>query len=332
MALADLPQTHSRKHTHLKHTSLDSELALAPQHGRAYEIHSEDGLALRIGVWSDNSTEKGTIFLLPGRADFIEKLGHALCDVHSSGFSVCVLEFRGLGLSDRLTADKRAGHVHRFSDYQRDVRAAISAASELGLPEPFFLHGNSMGGCVGLRSAIEGIPFRACAFTSPMWGVQLPRILNLIAPPITGAVRALGLGHHYAPGRNGDNETLNWTFEKNEITGDADMFAHLQHVNREVDDQWIGGPTIGWLQQALQETRHLSRQPAPNLPCITFSAERDQLVDRTAIEQRMKSWPDSIYNVVPAAKHDLLRAGPDVRSSVVKKICTFFDSFTHCME
>ena len=133
---------------------LDAELALAPLHGQAYEIHSEDGLALRIGVWSDNTTSKGTIFLLPGRADFIEKLGHAMCDVHSLGFSVCVLEFRGLGLSDRLTADRRAGHVQCFTDYQRDVRAAVSAASELDLPEPFFLHGNSMGGCIGLRSDV----------------------------------------------------------------------------------------------------------------------------------------------------------------------------------
>jgi len=204
----------------------------------------------------------------------------------------------------------------------------ISAASELDLPEPFFLHGNSMGGCIGLRSAIEGAPFRACAFTSPMWGVQLPRILHLIAPPITGAAGALGFGRRYAPGRNGDNETLEWTFEENEITGDADMFAHLQHVNSRVDDHWIGGPTIGWLQQALQETKYLARQPAPDMPCIAFSAEQDQLVDRSAIEVRMKSWPDSTYQMVPAAKHDLLRAGPEVRSSVVKRICTFFDSFT----
>ena len=316
----------------MKLTSLDSELAHAPPHGQAYEIRSQDGLALRIGVWSDSSTNKGTVFLLPGRADFIEKLGHAMCDFHSLGYSVCVLEFRGLGLSDRLIADRRAGHVDRFTDYQHDVRAAVSAASELELPEPFFLHGNSMGGCIGLRSAIEGVSFKACAFTSPMWGVQLPRILHLIATPITNAVRTLGFGHRFAPGRNGDNETLNWTFDENEITGDADMFAHLQHVNRKVDDHWIGGPTIGWLQQALQETKYLAKQPAPNIPCIAFSAERDQLVDRAAIEQRMNSWTDSTYQMVSAAKHDLLRAGADVRSSVLTDICTFFDGFTHKSE
>ena len=176
-----------------------------------------------------------------------------------------------------------------------------------------------------MRSAIEGVPFKSCAFTSPMWAIKLPRILHMIAPPVTGAARTLGFGHRYAPGRNGDNETLEWSFEENEITGDADMFAHLQHVNREVEEHWIGGPTIGWLQQALQETKYLAKQPAPSLPCITFSAELDQLVENAAIEKRMKTWPDSTYNMIPAAKHDLLRAGPEIRSPVLAQICAFFE-------
>ena len=305
---------------------LDCELAQAPSHGLAYKVHAQDGTALRIGVWSDNSTQKGTIFLLPGRADYIEKQGHTVSEMCAQGFSVCILEFRGLGLSDRVAKDRRAGHVEQFSDFQLDVDAAISAVSDLKLPQPYFLHGNSMGGCVALRRLMSDHPFKACAFTSPMWGILLPKILLMIAPTITGTARAIGLGQRYAPGKNGENETLAWTFEENEITADADMFAHLQHVNRQTPDHWIGGPTIGWLQQALHETKSLASLPSPNIPCVAFSAELDQLVTRDAIEDRMSEWSRGQYEMIPAVKHDLLRADLVTRSNVVGKICNFFES------
>ncbi|MFA3919386.1 alpha/beta hydrolase [Ruegeria hyattellae] len=310
----------------MKNLDLNTHLALAPANGQAYQIASQDGVNLRIGVWTEACPEKGTVFLLPGRADFIEKQGHAISELCAQGFSVCVLEFRGLGLSDRVINDKRAGHVHRFTDYQYDVTAMMAAASDLSLPRPFFLLGNSMGGCVGLRSIIEGIPFAAAAFTSPMWGIQLSAILHLIAPPVTFAARTLGFGHRYAPGKNGKNETLEWSFEENEITGDEEMFAHLQHVNREVDQHWIGGPTIGWLQQALRETKYLAKQPAPITPSIAFGAEHDCLVELAAIEARMRSWSNGSYHLISDARHDLLRAGPDIRSFVLQKISGFFEA------
>ncbi|GGX72497.1 hydrolase [Tateyamaria omphalii] len=304
---------------------IDCELAHAPLHGVGYRIVASDHTALRIGVWTDETTQKGTIFLLPGRADYIEKQGHAISEMHAKGFSVCVLEFRGLGLSDRIATDRRAGHVDQFSDYQLDVQAAISAASELELPQPFYVHGNSMGGCIALRNLMGEHRFKACAFTSPMWGIKLPKILLMIAPVVTGTARALGFGQRYAPGKNGENETLAWTFEENEITADADMFAHLQHVNRLTHEHWIGGPTIGWLQQALHETKSLASLPAPDIPCIAFSAELDQLVSRDAIENRMANWNDGRYEMIPAVKHDLLRADLVTRSSVIGKICDFFE-------
>ncbi|MEO1564248.1 MAG: alpha/beta hydrolase [Pseudomonadota bacterium] len=307
-------------------TDLDNELAAAPAHGSAYFITASDQIRLRIGVWQDANAKKGTIFLLPGRADFIEKLGHAVTDLHAEGYAVCVLEFRGLGLSDRLLTDKRAGHVDEFLDYQMDVEAMLSAAKSLGLPKPWNLLGNSMGGCIGLRAVVDGKPFTACAFTSPMWGIQLSPILRIIAPIITGSIRFAGKGHVYALGKNGENETLAWSFDENEITGDADMFDHLQQVNRAVDDHWIGGPTYGWLQQALKETKALSKCASPNLRAITFSAELDQLVEQSAIEQRMARWPDGEYESISGARHDLLRAGGDVRTSVLKKIVDFFDA------
>lgn len=313
----------------LEITDLDNNLALAPSNGVAYSIQTADGVKLRIAVWTSPDVQKGSIFILPGRADFIEKQGHAITELHQNGYAVCSIEFRGLGLSDRQTADRRAGYVKNFSDYQHDIDALVSAAALLNLPKPWNMLGNSMGGAIGLRALLKGSPFDNCAFTSPMWGVQLSGFQHLIAPPITTAIRAIGLGHMYAPGKNGGNETLDTSFEDNEITSDPNMYAHLQNVNRQLDDHWIGGPTVSWLNQALQETKGLSKQPSPSVRCIAFSAENDRLVDNAAIKQRMANWNNGEHIHVPLARHDLLRAGTEVRTSVITTISTFFDGLAH---
>jgi lysophospholipase len=311
--------------TVLQTTELDSNLALAPSNGIAYSILTADDVKLRIAVWTSLDAQKGSIFILPGRADFIEKQGHAITELYQNRYTVCAIDFRGLGLSDRQTADRRAGYVKRFSDYQHDIHALVTAAAELNLPKPWNMLGNSMGGAVGLRAMLNGSPFDTCAFTSPMWGVQLSDFQHLIAPPITAAIRAIGLGHMYAPGKNGGNETLETSFEENEITGDPDMYTHLQNVNRQLDDHWIGGPTISWLNQALHETKSLSKQPSPSVRCIAFSAENDRLVENAAISSRMAQWKEGQHIHVPSARHDLLRAGTETRKSVLSSILEFFD-------
>ena len=37
---------------------------------------------------------------------------------------------------------------------------------------PLHLLAHSMGGCIGLRAVIEGMPVAACVFTGPMWGIK----------------------------------------------------------------------------------------------------------------------------------------------------------------
>jgi lysophospholipase len=311
--------------TILSDADVNNELALAPSNGHAFTIITEDRKKLRIAIWAREDAKKGSIFILPGRADFIEKLGHSISELHEAGYTVCVIEFRGLGLSDRLTKDRRAGYVKHFSDYQHDMRALMSAALELNLPKPWNMLGNSMGGTIGLRAVIEGLPFDACAYTSPMWGIKLSPLEHFIAPPITGAVRALGFGHLYAPGKNGSSEILETSFEQNEVTSDPDMFAYLQHVTKNTDEHWIGGPTIGWLQQALHETKALSSQASPSIRSISFSAGNDRLVDVKIIKSRMQNWEGGQFVHVPEARHDLLRESGKIRGSVLGSIMTFFD-------
>ena len=52
-----------------------ADLADGPPGGRAVWLRTEDGVRIRVGLWRGG--EKGTVVLLPGRTEYIEKYGRA---------------------------------------------------------------------------------------------------------------------------------------------------------------------------------------------------------------------------------------------------------------
>ena len=72
------------------------------------------------------------------------------------GYASLAIDWRGQGIADRMTPNRAIGHVGHFNDYQKDLAAVLTYARERDLPKPYFMIGHSMGGCIGLRSLIEG--------------------------------------------------------------------------------------------------------------------------------------------------------------------------------
>ena len=139
-----------------------SGLAQAPDGGATYWVSAEDGVRLRVGFWNAGNDSKGSVFLFPGRTQYIELHGRTIESLQRFGYGTFVVDWRGHGLSDRVSEDRNTIHVDRFSDYQKDVAAMVRAAESLQLPQPWFLIGTSLGGCIGLRALAEGLPMAAC--------------------------------------------------------------------------------------------------------------------------------------------------------------------------
>ena len=60
-----------------------ADLADGPPGGRAVWLRTADEVRIRAGLWRGG--DKGTVFLLPGRTEYIEKYGRAAGDL------VCLL-------------------------------------------------------------------------------------------------------------------------------------------------------------------------------------------------------------------------------------------------
>ncbi len=300
------------------------EIAEAPENGVAYWIRAEDGARLRVGFWHGTSPRKGSVFIFPGRTEYIEKYGRTITDLEKFGYAALVIDWRGQGLADRATEDPMTGHVARFSDYHEDVSAMVRAATELDAPKPWFLVGHSLGACIGLRALSNGLPVSACAFTGPMWQISLPAIKRAAAWPLSWAVQAIGKGHLYAPGTSGKSYVLSTAFEDNRLTNDPEMYQYYIRQATTLPDHQIGGPSLGWLYQTLKETHALSKLPSPALPCIAFCGDQDEIIDQRTVQDRMAHWPGGKLERVGNARHDLFSEGLPVRNKVMADICGLF--------
>jgi lysophospholipase len=323
--MTDIISDQTHQHSELmEHAPFHSEVAEGPADGTAYWTHADDKIRLRVGLWKTEKASRGTVLMFPGRSEYIENYGRTAVELGNLGLATFAIDWRGHGLSDRLSKDPMIGHVVRFSDYQKDVRAMIKAAEDLALPKPWYLIGHSMGACIGLRAVINGLPVAACAFTSPMWDIKMSSFERGAAWPLSWAAQALGKGDIYVPGVKRQTYVLSSSFEGNKMTHDPDMYQYWVNQAQTLPDLPTAGPSMGWLFEALKECRSLSKISSPDVPCIVFCADKDEDINIGAIQGRMKGWPRGRCELFQNSKHELFLETPDIRKSVMAKIGDVF--------
>lgn len=301
-----------------------TELADGPAGGRAVWLTASDGVRIRAGLWGGGT--KGTVFLFPGRTEYIEKYGRAATDLLARGYSTLAVDWRGQGLADRAYADRLVGHVGHFSEFQRDVDALLAFADSEGPPRPYYLLCHSMGGCIGLRSLMRGLPFRAATFSAPMWGISMAAWMRPLATLLGRLAGPLRQSHRYAPSTGGQTYVLSVPFQGNVLTTDPDMWDYMRRQVAEVPDLALGGPSLGWLNAALQECGALASLPAPPVPVVTALGTAEKVVDVAPIHLRMSGWQGGRLDLYPGAEHEVPMETPAHRARFYDEAARLFDT------
>lgn len=302
------------------------DVARGPTGESCVWVHAEDGVRLRTVFWPLEGA-KGSVLIFPGRTEYVEKYSDAARELNARGFASAAIDWRGQGLSDRASDDRRLGHVDQFNEYQSDVRAYVAAARAANLPEPYFLLGHSMGGCIGLRALHQGLAVRAAGFSAPMWGLELTPAVRAGGWVLSTLARSVGLGQRYAPTPAASAEPAAQPFEGNLLTTDAEMFAWMQDQIRLHPDLFLGGVSLGWLNAALRECLSLSRMAAPDMPTLCWLGSEEKIVDPDAIHVRMGSWAQGELIHVPGAEHEVLMERANMRATTFDEMAAFFDRF-----
>lgn len=295
---------------------------MGPEGGQSHWLTTSDGVRVRVVGYAGGA--KGTVLVFPGRTEYCEKYGQAARDFQDRGLSTLIIDWRGQGVADRLSNDHHLGHVNRFSDYQIDVAAMVDAARTLDLPRPWHLVGHSMGGCIGLRALYEGLDVESAVFSAPMWGIQISPWMRPFAWAISGVGRHIGFKETYTPGTEPVTYVKSAPFDENMLTTDAEMFKYMQSQINAHPELALGGPSLQWLNEALQEVRNLSRMASPPVRVMCFMGTAEKIVQKGAIIDRMNRWPDSPLVQFDGAEHEVMMEIPQYRQQFFDQSCAFF--------
>jgi len=293
---------------------------LAP--GRAVWLRTDDGVRVRAAHWPGAGA--GTVLLFNGRTEYVEKYGAVASALSAGGWHVVSLDWRGQGLSDRLLADPMKGHVARFADYQRDVAALAGWLGVMGLPRPWHLIGHSMGGAIGLAAMQAGLPIASAMFTGPMWAIRFPPGVRPLARAIAALRGIPAVGEAYAPTTGPESYVLTAPFEGNALTTDREMFAMMQEQAREVARFALGGPTIGWLGEALAAMAMLAAAPPPPVPALCVLGSDEAIVDAARVRRLFARWPAGRLLVREGMRHEVLMEGLAERERVLSEAMEMF--------
>ena len=301
-----------------------ADIAKALPPAQVLWAYAEDGTRLRIALWT--AGPKGLVVIFPGRTEVIEKYGLVVRDLVDAGYGAAVIDWRGQGLSDRLSERPMLGDVADFGLFQDDV-AAYAATIEAFAPDtPCFLLAHSMGGCIALRALITGFDVRAASFSAPMWGLPLTGATRRAVRAVTAALRLGQMDKREIPGAGIEFRLWENPFDTNELTADAETYAWMQQQVQTYPELRLGAPSLRWLVAALKETDLLAQLASPDIPCYCGLGTRELIVSADAIKTRMSIWPGSNLHLFDGALHELLMERPTIRDRFMRDTLALFEA------
>jgi lysophospholipase len=287
-----------------------------PEGATVGTLKTPDGVSLRFARWEPPAGRKGTLCVLQGRAEFIEKYFEVVNDARARGFAVATLDWRGQGLSQRGPSDHRKGHVRNFSDYDLDLETFVKEVVLPDCPPPLFALGHSMGGTVLIRAAHRGRRwFDRMVLSAPM--IELAGPAASRGAKLTARVlRYLGMGSAYVPS-GGATAVASRPFVGNPVTSDPVRYARTAAIVEAEPELGLGSPTVGWVDAAFRAMRELAEPTYPariRQPILIVAAGQDELVSTPAIGQFSLRLRAGAHLVVAGSRHEILMERDRVRS------------------
>ena len=272
-------------------------------------VKTPDGVTLRYARWAPPPNRKGTVVLMQGRAEFIEKYFETVRDLQKRGFAVATFDWRGQGMSDRLLADRRKGYVRKFADYLVDLGTIMEQVVLPDCPPPIFALAHSMGAAVVIRACHDGSRwFERVVCSAPM--IALPsRTTMKFGGALARTLRMFGTGTAYVPTRDADAVGRD-DFLGNPLTSDPVRFARNAAIVDEDPDVSLGSPTVAWVDTAMRQMRQFANPwyaGQIRQPMLLVAAGRDDVVSTAAIETFGSQLLAGRHLLVPGAKHEILQ-------------------------
>ena len=299
----------------------------APEGTEAGYFTTPDKVRLRYARFPKTAgPTRGTICLVQGRTEYIEKYFETAADFQKRGFTVATFDWRGQGGSDRLISDRRLGYVRDFNEYWIDLRAFHANILLPDCPGPYYLVGHSMGGLVSLIAATrDRMMFDRILLSAPMIGLEGQPLSFRGMARVADVLSLAGLGR-MPVGRPADELPSERGFASNPLTSDLRRYMITVDTWRERPDLVVAKPTLRWAGAAMHAMADVGRDSYPaavRVPVLMLAAARDTVVSTAHIEQLGLRMRTGRHAVIAAARHELFMEADPIRAQVFAA----FDAF-----
>lgn len=281
-----------------------------PQNTAGGFLTTRDNKKIRYGVFAAVGRPiRGTVVVLPGRNECVEKYFETARDLTERGFGIAILDWRGQGGSDRLIRDQQRGYVRSFRDYAGDLEQFFE---EVVLPDcrgPYYILAHSAGAVVALLAAPSMVNrVRRMVLIAPFLALPDTSVSMKLVRRVCSALCFLGLGRLYAAW--GARPKTAPPFATNKVTTDPVRFARNTQIYQAYPRLALGGPTVRWLKAAAEAAEIVSDpdfMARIKVPLLIIAAGADKVVSTRAIEAYARQLRIGSMLMIDGARHEILQ-------------------------
>ena len=313
----------------LEHAPLIEIEGLKCPKGEAHFFNLDGDNKLRIAFWNLSSS-KGTIFLQSGRTEFIEKYYEVISEFIDRGYAVAMMDWRGQGLSSRVSKNIRIGHIDNFKTFDDDFIKIVEECFKTRCPSPFIGFGHSMGGCLLASYFIsEKNLLEKCILCAPMVSVRANAMSRRIVK-LLGLLDNIGYGSFpmQKPSWDSEDGWIEEPFEDNALTTDRERFERSFKFLKKCPELGVKGITVGWLKHALNRTNQFKKiqwNIAIKRPLLLLDATEDKLVN-SHLNKELLGQSDLVEIKSLKSQHEIMMETDEIRDEAWKSIDNFLNS------
>jgi lysophospholipase len=277
-----------------------------PEGAEVFELKTADNVVLR-GMKAGEG-KRGTILLLNGRTDYIERYFETIRDLNKRGFCVATFDWRGQGGSQRLLRDRLRGHITNFKYFDEDLRTAMEQLVRAHCPGPYYALAHSTGGHILLRNILSETWFSKAIVTAPLMELNYGGWPRWLARMIAYVMVQAGLSWLILPGMKKE-PLMTGPFVENPLTTEPSRWERDAGTLRRWPDLALGGPTFGWLNATMDSIKLLrdgSFPKGPKCPVLMVLAGRERVVDNSVAQQFARRVPGISLVHIQDSLHEIL--------------------------
>jgi lysophospholipase len=287
---------------------------------------TSDAVSLRYATFSKaRGRSKGTVIILNGRNECIEKYFETIAELNRNGFGVATFDWRGQGGSDRLINDPFKGYVRDFQEYANDLEQFFT---DIVLPDckgPYFILAHSTGALIALMAA-PGLLNRVqrMVFSAPLLELSEKAISPKTIKILSGLLRYAGFGSRYMVGGSRPRETQ--PFIGNKLTSDPDRYRRNSKLYEQHPLLGLGGPTVTWVNaasRAMEKVTDPEFQASIQIPILIVAAGNDQVVSTPAVEAYVQGLRSGSLLTIDGAKHEIIQERDALREQFMAAFFAF---------